>query len=372
MNFIYDLILNATNILVYYLLPFVAVLGIMIFFHELGHFLMAKNFRVKVLKFALGFGPKMVGKTVGETEYSIRYFPLGGFVKMLGEDPEDQELENLSPEEAERSFENQHVLKRIAIVAAGPLANILLALALFWGLFFISGKQILIPEIGQVRPGSPAEKAGLLKGDLIVSAQGKEITDWTDIKKLVEDKAGQPLVIAVQRGGGIREFTVTPEMEVSKNEFGEEVRSPLIGIVSSGKLKKLELSLWQATKQGFKETWKWVELTCLVLVKLFQGTVPFKSIGGPILIGQMTGQLAQDSFTNLIPFMAIISVNLGIINLFPIPILDGGIIIFLLLELIIGKPLSVKKREIAMKIGLGLIILLMVAVTYNDLARVFE
>ena len=276
MDFISDIILNTAHIVLYYLLPFVAVLGIMIFFHELGHFLMAKHFGVKVIKFALGFGPKIKGKTVGETEYSIRYFPLGGFVKMLGEDPEDEELQGLSPEDAERSFENQHVLKRIAIVAAGPLANIVLALLLFWGLFFISGKQVLVPEIGQVRPGSPAEKAGLIKGDLIIFVEGKAIVDWSDIKGLVQDNAGKPLAIVVQRDDSILEVTVTPEMEASKNEFGEEVRSALIGIVSSGKLKKLELGLWQAVKQGFKETWKWVELTCLILVKLFQGAVPFK------------------------------------------------------------------------------------------------
>ena len=372
MDLISDVILNTAHLLLYYLLPFVAVLGVMIFFHELGHFLVAKHFGVKVLKFALGFGPKMAGKTVGETEYSIRYFPLGGFVKMLGEDPDDEELQDLTPEDAKRSFENQHVLKRIAIVAAGPTANIVLALLLFCGLFSFSGKQVLIPAIGQVRPGSPAQKAGLMKGDVIISIQGKPIADWTEIKDMVQDKAGKALVLAIQRTDSILEVTVTPEMEVSKNEFGEDVKSALIGIVSAGKLKKVKMGPLQAIKQGFKETWKWVKLTCLIVVKLFQGAVPFKSIGGPILIGQMTGQLAQDSFGNLIPFMAIISVNLGILNLFPIPILDGGLIIFLLLELLTGKPLSLRKREFAMKVGLALIILLMVAVTYNDLSRVLE
>ena len=169
-------------------------------------------------------------------------------------------------------------------------------------------------------------------------------------------------------------LTVVPEPSVVKNIFGQEVKSALIGIVSSGKIKRMEFGPWQSMTKALTETYKWIELTCLVVVKMFQGVVPFKSVGGPLLIGQMTGKLAQESFSNLFPFMAIISVNLGILNLLPIPILDGGLIIFLLLELLIGKPLSLKKRELAMKIGLSLLILLMVIVTFNDLnrIRVFE
>ncbi len=358
------------NILLYYIFPFIVVLGILIFFHELGHFLVAKFFNVKVLKFSLGFGFKLIGKKVGETEYVISTVPLGGYVKMLGEN--DDEAEDVPIEDAERSFNNQTVLKRIAIVAAGPIFNILLALCLFIGLNLASGIYVLTTEIGQVREGSPAEKAGLMKGDVILAVQGKTTESWSKIKKTVQDQAGEPLIITVQRGDQTLSLTVIPEEAVEKNIFGEDVKSALIGVVSSGNFKKLELGPWQAVKEGFRKTGEIVQLTCLTVVKLFQGVVPFKTIGGPILIGQMTGQVAQESFTSLIPWTAVISINLGILNLFPVPILDGGVIIFLLIELILGKPISFKKREVAQKVGLFLLIFLMVVVFYNDITRLFQ
>lgn len=358
------------NFFLYYILPFVFVLGILIFFHELGHFLVAKYFGVKVLKFALGFGPKLVGKTFGETEYSIRYFPLGGFVKMLGEDIEDEKSQALTQEDAERAFSNKHVLKRMAIVAAGPVFNLLLAFGLFCGLYVISGVHVMTPEIGQVTPGSPAEKAELKKGDVIISIEGKAIGTWTDMKDIIQPNAGKPLEVTIRRGETFSTLTIIPEESTGKNIFGQEIKSGLIGIVSSGKIKKIEFGPWEATKKAAGETWRWMKLTCLVIVKMFQGVVPLKSMGGPILIGQMTGQIAQESIANLFPFMAIISVNLGILNLLPIPILDGGLIIFLLFELFLGKPLSIKKREMAMKIGLSILVLLMAIVTINDLNRI--
>jgi regulator of sigma E protease len=372
MDVVLTIILDVGHIVLYYLFPFIAVIGIMIFFHELGHFLIAKSFRVKVLKFCLGFGPKLVGKKVGETEYLISYFPLGGFVKMLGEDVGDEEQQDLSPDDVRRSFNNQHVLKRVAIVAAGPIFNLVLALVLFCGLFLISGTQEMTTEIGQVREGSPAHRAGLMKGDVILSVQGQTTESWTEIKSLVQDQAGNPLAFSIQRGDQILDLTITPQEALVKNEFGEDIKSALIGIVASGKVKKVEMSPWEAIQESYKETWKWIRLTCLVVVKLFQGIVPMKTIGGPILIGQMTGKLAQESFGYLIPFMAIISINLGILNFFPIPILDGGVIIFLLIELIIGRPIGIKKRELAQKVGLSLLILVMAFVFYNDILRLFE
>lgn len=358
------------NFFLYYILPFAAVLGILIFFHELGHFLVAKSFGIKVLKFSLGFGPRLVWKKVGETEYSIRFIPLGGFVKMLGEDVQEEDSLDLTPEEAHRAFNKQHVLRRIAVVAAGPVFNLALALFMFCGLYFISGIQVIPPEVGQVTEASPAQKAGILKGDVVISIQDEMVEKWSDIKDLVQDSAGKPLAVTVNRDGDLVRMTVVPEAALVKNEFGEEVRSALIGIVASGKMKTVELGPWQALKEAVADTWKWIKLTCLVITKLFQGVVSLKTVGGPILIGQMTGQLAQESFSYLIPFMAIISVNLGILNLLPIPILDGGLIIFLLLELVLRKPLSIRTRELALKVGLFLLVLLMVVVTYNDLDRI--
>jgi regulator of sigma E protease len=356
------------NILLYYIIPFIVVLGILIFFHELGHFILAKAFGVKVLKFSLGFGYKLVGKKWGETEYLISTVPLGGYVKLLGEN--EEESEDLSPEETRRSFNHQHVLKRIAIVAAGPLFNLFLALFLFWGVYAISGNYVMTTEVGQVREDSPAYKAGLLKGDVIVSVQGISTESWAEIKNLVKDSAGRGVTVTVQREGRLLSVTVVPEETVEKNLFGEDVKSALIGIVAAGKYRKVEMEPWEALKEGVRKTWEIIALTFLTIVKLFQGVVSIKTLGGPIMIGQLTGQVAQESISYLVPLLAVISINLGILNLLPVPILDGGVILFLLMELVIGKPISIKKRDMAQKLGIFLLAALIVVVTINDLSRI--
>ena len=372
MEIFVEFVRNTGSLLLYYVIPMVVVLGIMIFFHELGHFLAAKYFNVKVLKFALGFGPRITAKEVGETEYSIRYFPLGGFVKMLGEDETDDESKEIAPEDEKRAFNRQHPLKRIAIVAAGPFFNLVLAFLLFMGLFMVSGDYILTPEIGEVKEGSPAERAGILKGDIIVSVQDVKIEKWEDIKNIVQDHAGKPLLITVSRAGKLYSYSLIPEESVEENEFGEEVNRALIGIVNSGEVINIDLSPVEAFKESLYQTWRWIKLTCLVVVKLFQGSVSLKTVGGPIMIGQMTGQIVQESISSLVPFMAIISINLGILNLFPIPILDGGVILFLLFEMLLRRPVSLDKRELAQKIGLSILLLLMIVVFYNDVLRLFR
>jgi len=362
---------QSIHFFLYYILPFLVVLGILIFFHELGHFLAAKYFGVKVLKFSLGFGPKLVGKKVGETEYLISALPLGGYVKMLGENADDEE-EPLSPEDEKKSFSNKHAGKRIAIVAAGPVFNLLLALIIFCGFYIVAGIHVMTPEIGQVRESSPASRAGFLKGDIIVSVGGKKTETWTQIKEVIQGNTGQPIDVTVKRGNDFVALTVVPEISVTKNIFGEEIKSPLIGIISAGKFEKVYLGPLGAIKEGFRKTWEIIELTCLTVVKLIQRIIPIETVGGPILIGQMTGQLAQENWTYLIPFMAVISINLGILNLLPIPILDGGFIVLLLIELIIGRPLNIKKREFLQKAGIFLLVLLMVFVVYNDIKRLIE
>lgn len=371
MDIIITFLRNTGHFFLYYVLSFIIVLGIMIFVHELGHFLLAKAFKVKVLKFALGFGPKIAGRQYGETEYSVRYVPLGGFVKLLGEDEEDADTLDLSPEDAARSFNNKHPLKRMAIAGAGPFSNLILAFFLYLGIFYFSGSYVNSTEIGQVSPNSPASRAGLQKGDVILSVQNKTVKDWFEIKEIVYDKAGIPLEITVDRNGRPVTVTVTPE-ESEQEMLGQEVKVALIGVISSGKFVKKEFGLLGAIREAAAETWGWIARICKFIVKLFTGNLSLKMVGGPIMIGQMTGQMAQVSLLALIPFMAAISINLGILNLFPIPILDGGLIIFLFVEIILGKPLSVKKREWAQKVGLSLLIILMAFVFYNDILRLFK
>jgi regulator of sigma E protease len=350
----------------YYIIPFIIVLGVLIFFHELGHFLIAKLCNVKVLKFSLGFGPKVMGKKMGETEYIISAFPLGGYVKMLGE----ENNEEIIPEEAHRSFSKQPVVTRIAIAAAGPIFNFLLAFILFSGIFLISGYPIMIPEVGQVRPDSPADKSRILKGDIIEYIDGKKINKWDDIKKFIEKSPHKDLHMVIIRGNKRISTIVSPKEEIVKNIFGEEIKSALIGIVASGNIKELQLGPFRAIMEGGKKTWELTALTVLTVVKLFQGVIPLKTLGGPIMIGQLTGDIARENLSYLLPFMAVISINLAILNLLPVPVLDGGLILLFLIEIVIRKPLSIKKREMAQKIGFFLLVLLMVIVFYNDLVRI--
>ncbi len=358
------------HILTYYILPFVVVLGILIFFHELGHFLVAKFFGVKVLKFSLGFGPKVIGKKMGETEYLISLLPLGGYVKMLGESDDDEEP--IRPEEEEKSYSHKPVAQRIAIVAAGPFFNLVLALFTFCLFYMFAGNNVLSPEIGEVKEKSPAYEAGLLKGDLIVAIDGKQAETWPEIKEMIKDNRGEPVDITIERNQELRTVQLIPELSVAKNIFGEDIQTPLIGIVAAGTFKTVFYTPGKAIATGFEKTWEVTRLTLLTIVKLIQRVIPLNTVGGPIFIGQMTGQLAQESWTYLIPFMAIISVNLAVLNLLPIPVLDGGVIFFLLIELIMGRPLNLKGREVAQKIGISILVLFMAVVIYNDVTRFFE
>jgi regulator of sigma E protease len=284
---------------------------------------------------------------------------------MLGEDNDD----NITLEEEGRSFSAQSPLKRIAIAAAGPTFNFILAFLLFLGIYSISGYSAMTAEIGQVRVNSPADKAKIIKGDIIEYIERNKINEWMDIKKFVENNAGKDLDVVINRGGKRIKVTVYPEEETVKNIFGEDIKSALIGIVASGTISKYQLNPFQATVKATEKTWEITSLTVITIVKLFQGVVPLETLGGPIMIGQLTGDIARENLGYLFPFMALISINLAILNLLPVPVLDGGMIVFFLIEMVIKKPISLKKRELAQKVGFFLLILLMVIVFYNDIIR---
>jgi regulator of sigma E protease len=345
----------------------IIVLGVLIFFHELGHFLVARLLGVGVERFSLGFGPKLVGKKIGITEYQISAIPLGGYVKMVGESPDSE----LDPSEIPISFTHKHVLKRILIVAAGPFFNILLALIIFFGIFQISGLLILKPGIGSVNEGSPAYMAGLKKDDLVVSIDGVDISSWEDMANAIMASKGKTLAISVLRGDTVLTKNVTPEVKKFKNIFNEDVDRYVIGITASGEIFKKDLNFFQAFSESFNQTYQITALTIKGVVKLFQGTVSPKTLGGPIMIAQMAGQQAKEGVVNLIFFIALISINLAILNFLPIPVLDGGHLLFFFIEAIKGSPVSVKVREISQQAGIFVLILLMIYVFYNDIARVF-
>ncbi len=345
----------------------IIVLGVLIFFHELGHFLVARLLGVGVEKFSLGFGPKLVGKTIGITEYRISAIPLGGYVKMVGESPDSE----LDPSDIPVSFTHKHVFKRILIVAAGPFFNILLALIIFFGIFQISGLLILKPGIGEVNEGTPAYMAGLKKDDLVVSIDGVDISSWEDMANAIMASKGKALAISVLRGDTILTKDVAPEVKKFKNIFNEDVDRYVIGITASGEVFRKNLNFFQAFSESFIQTYEITALTIKGIVKLFQGTVSPKTLGGPIMIAQMAGQQAKEGVVNLIFFIALISINLAILNFLPIPVLDGGHLLFFFIEAVKGSPVSVKIREISQQAGIFVLILLMIYVFYNDIARVF-
>ena len=345
----------------------IIVLGVLIFFHELGHFLVARLLGVGVEKFSLGFGPKLIGKKIGITEYQISAIPLGGYVKMVGESPDSE----LDPSEIPISFTHKHVLKRILIVAAGPFFNILLALIIFFGIFQISGLLILKPGIGNVDEGSPAYIAGLKKNDLVVSIDGVDISSWEDMANTIMASKGKTLAVSVLRGDTVLTKNVTPEVKKVKNLFNEDVERYVIGVTASGEVFKKDLNFFQAVSESVNQTYQITALTIKGVVKLFQGTVSPKTLGGPIMIAQIAGQQAKEGVVNLIFFIALISINLAILNFLPIPVLDGGHLLFFFIEAVKGSPVSVKVREISQQAGIFVLILLMIYVFYNDIARVF-
>ena len=347
------------------LVSFIIVLGVLIFFHEFGHFLIARLFGVGVEKFSLGFGPRLIGKKIGRTDYRISAIPLGGYVKMIGEEPDAE----VDPADISVSFTHKHVIKRMCIVAAGPFFNILLAIIIFFGIFMASGAMVLKPSVGTVRDGSPALAAGIKPGDLITVIDSVPVTSWDDMTEIIGASKGKTLEITVRRADSEKAFRITPELVSAKNIFGEDIQRFIIGISASGEAYTKELNPLQAFTHSLVQTYKIIELMVMIIGKLITGDISTDTIGGPIMIAKMAGDQAKSGVTNLIFFMALISVNLAIINLLPIPILDGGHLLFFFIESIKRKPVSLKVREVAQQVGLFIIILLIIFVFYNDITK---
>ena len=446
---------------------FVIVLGILIFFHELGHFLVARLFGVGVEKFSLGFGPRLFGRTVGMTDYRISAIPLGGYVKMVGDEP-DAELE---PEMIPYSFTHKHVFKKIMIVAAGPFFNLLLAVIIYAGFFsFIGTEDIrpvvnhvikespaaraglqtgdvvvaingstvaswgdinrliadghgndvritarrddtsfdvtVIPQtkvakdilgddapyydvgfsglaplkavVGEVADGYPAKKAGMQKGDLIVAIDNQPVDSWNTMKAIISQSKGEPLTVRIVRGEETLTVDIVPVLYSEENVLGEKVDSYRIGISTPGinipEADRITIKRGpvQAVVESVDQTYQISRLTLLSIGKLIKGTVSTKTLGGPIMIAEMAGQQAKAGFTNLIFFIAVLSINLAVLNFLPIPVLDGGHLMFFFIEAVIRRPINIRMREIAQQAGIFVLILLMIFVFYNDIMRIFS
>lgn len=342
----------------------IIVLGVLIFVHELGHFLAAKLARVCVLTFSLGFGPKLLGKKVGETQYQISMVPLGGYVKMVGEEAG----EAIPPELRDRSFSSQSVRSRMGIVFAGVFFNFIFAVLAFIVIFMV-GMPTLLPEIGDVKPDYPAYQAGLQKGDRILEINGSAIRRWDDLARIIQESGGRPLLLRVERDQKSFSVSVIPRILSQKNLFGEDIQVGIIGISPSGNSFIESHGPFTAAYRAVVQCWRITELTVMSIIKIFEGKVSAKTIGGPILIAQMAGQQAKAGWLSLLLFMAVISINLVVLNLLPIPVFDGWHILLFLVEGVTGKPVSLKLRERAQQVGIFLIILLMLMVFYNDISR---
>jgi regulator of sigma E protease len=422
------------------LIYFLIVIGILVFVHEFGHFIMAKRAGVRVEKFSLGMGPKLVGYKKGDTEYVLSALPLGGYVKMAGENPDEE------PTGAADEFQSKTVGQRALIAATGPLTNIVLAFLVMPLVFMVGTYSEGPAKVGYVESGSPAERAGFLAGDVIEEINGRSISDWTKALSLIAVNPGSDVKVIVDRNGEKKVFALRPETatelkigmsglipdmpaEIGKlkpgfpaekagvkvndkiiavdgktvyhwNQFsslvreskgrtlqltiereGKRLTTPITPIADGGRhvigvepvahLVFKKYGFFESLKLGFDKTLEAIDLTFITLKNLVTFNLSIKTLGGPVMIAQMSGQAASAGLSSFLSLLAMISISLGILNLLPIPILDGGLILFLVIEAIRKKPLSRKTMEVAQSIGAGLLITLIAVVSYNDIVRMF-
>jgi len=354
--------------MVFYLVA-ILVLGVLIVVHEFGHFIVAKKLGISVLKFSVGFGPTIFGRTVNGTEYALSAIPLGGFVKMAGEDPDSTE-EVTDPS---TSFSHAALWRRTAIVSAGPLFNIVFAfvtlVCVFW--FFGEPRPSEAPRIGSVSPGMAAAAAGLEAGDLVQSVDGKPVATWKELSEAIRSSGGREVAIVFTRGTEQRTVSLQPREEDEKTIFGEvKGKAYLIGILPA--TESSPVGLVSAVRLGAQQTVSLSGMIVTGLAKMVQGKISKEDIGGPILIVKQAKQQARVGLENLLHFMALISINLGILNLLPIPVLDGGHLFFFMIEAVMRRPLELRHREIAQQVGLAILVGLMAFAFYNDIAREFR
>jgi regulator of sigma E protease len=363
--------------LIGYLVPFLFVLTIVVFFHELGHFLVARWAGVKVLTFSLGFGPELVGFNDRHgTRWKISAIPLGGYVKFFGDDseastPSSDALAGMSEEERRNSFHHKKVGPRAAIVAAGPIANFLLAIAIFTCLFTFIGKPSTTARVDQVEPGSAAATAGFQSGDVVTAIDGSKIGSFSDMQRIVGIRAGEQLTFTVKRGDSNLQLQGTPQLREVKDPFGNVHRVGVLGITRKtavGDVTTERVNPATAAWLGVKETWFVIERTLSYIGGVFTGREAADQVGGPLRIAQISGQVATvGGLAALVQLAAVLSISIGLLNLFPVPLLDGGHLLFYAVEAVRGRPLSDRAQEMGFRIGLGLVLMLMVFATYNDI-----
>ncbi|TXJ29160.1 MAG: RIP metalloprotease [Afipia sp.] len=375
-----DFFLNGFNTLSHgligYIIPFLFVLTIVVFFHELGHFLVARWAGVKVLTFSLGFGPELFGFNDRHgTRWKVSAIPLGGYVKFFGDDseastPSADALQTMTADERKVSFHHKKVGPRAAIVAAGPIANFLLAIVIFAALFTFFGKPSQTARVDSIQENSAAATAGFKPGDVVTAINGDAIESFTDMQRIVSTKAGVPLVFTIKRGDEVVKLNGTPQLREIKDTFGNVHRVGILGITRAtgpGDTVTKPVNPATAVWLGVKETWFVVDRTFSYIGGIFTGRENADQVGGPIRIAQISGQVATIGLSALIHLAAVLSVSIGLLNLFPVPLLDGGHLLFYAIEAVRGKPLSERSQELGFRVGLALVLMLMLFATYNDI-----
>jgi regulator of sigma E protease len=359
-----------------YVVPFLFVLTLVVFFHELGHFLIARRCGIRVLTFSIGFGPELVGfNDRYGTRWKISAVPLGGYVKFLGDDnaastPDREAVEAMSEADKKEAFINQKVGARAAVVAAGPIANFILAIVIFAAIFALFGKQSTSARVDTVQPGSAAAVAGFEPGDLVLSIDGTKIDSFSDMQRIVSASAGSTLTIEIERGGIHQTLKAVPELKDIKDGFGNSHRIGVLGISRSmlpGDIKVERVDPLTAVVMGAQETWFVIDHTLSYIGGVFAGREGADQLGGPIRIAQVSGQVATAGFVPLLHLAGVLSVSIGLLNLFPIPLLDGGHLLFYLIEAVRGRPLSERAQEVGFRIGLAIVVMLMIFATFNDI-----
>lgn len=360
----------------WYIVPFVLVLSVLVFVHELGHYLVARWNGVGIDVFSIGFGPEIFGWTdKAGTRWKVSWVPLGGYVKMVGDadaasTPDHEALKKLSDELKEKSLHHKSVGARIAVSAAGPLANYLFAIMALALLFVTVGQRYTSPVIDNVQAEGAAAVAGLQAGDKIVSIDGTSIARFEDMQAIVHDHPGTPLQVVYERAGQQQQVTVTPKLSELKDHFGNVHQVGLLGVIGN-QAEYIQRQPLSAIGYAVQETWDITVQTLRGLWQVIMGMKSADGLGGPLRIAQMSGEVAQNGMVALVWFMALLSINLGLLNFFPIPMLDGGHLLFYTIEAIRGKPVSEKAQEWCYRIGFGLLIALMLFATSNDIRQIF-
>ncbi len=359
-----------------WVIPFLFGLSIVVFFHELGHFLVARWRGVRVLVFSVRFGPELVGFTDRYgTRWKISVVPLGGYVKFFGDEnaasvPDQAAVASMSEQDRRVSFFHQPVASRAAIVAAGPIANFILAIVIFAAIFAIYGKQSTAARIDKVQPNSAAAASGLKPGDLVLSIDGRKIANFTEMQRIVGVSANRTLEFVVDRGGTPVTIVATPALTKGKDGLGNPTCQAVLGVERSVKPQDVHTETYDplsAVWQGALETWFIVDRTFSYIGGLFTGRECADQLGGPIRIAQVSGQVAKLGFVPILSLAAMLSVSIGLLNLFPVPLLDGGHLLFYAIEAVRGRPLSERAQEIGFRIGLALVVMLMIFATFNDI-----